>query len=578
MSRLSDEGSESMQAIKQRKVWDAIVIGSGMTGGWAAKELSEAGLEVLVLEAGRQIEPEDYEDHTPPWELEYRGLEDHRKATREQPIQTLCYACDEWGSKFFVNDHDEPYSVAPESQGFRYIRGRHVGGRSIMWGRQSYRWSDLDFEANARDGFGVDWPIRYADLAPAYDRVERFAGISGQREGNAQLPDGQFLPAMPLNCMEERSRERLMKAFGGSHLLTPARVAVLTERHNGRSACHYCGPCRRGCRTRSYFSSINATLPAAAATGRMTLRPHSVVAELIYDQERDRVRGVRVIDGQTKADMEFDGRIVFLCASAIESARLLLNSKSPRFSDGLANSSDQVGRNLMDHTFQVGASGRLDGLEDKYVRGRRPGGAYVPRFVNVDQNSKRDFLRGYGFQVGASRSSRWRSGVGTPDFGADWKSGLRGLTQWRMNFTGFGECLPNPDNRVTIDSKLVDKWGIPAPRFNVSFGENERAIREDIKKTAVEMLEAVGAHHITTYDRDPPPGFAIHEMGTARMGRDPKTSVLNQWCQSWDVPNLFISDGAAMASSACQNPSLTYMALTVRASGHAVAELKRGAI
>ena len=564
-----------MAYLQRRDVWDAIVVGSGITGGWAAKELTEAGLRTLVLEAGRSIDPErDYVEHVPPWDVPYRGLKDRSHLLARQPIQRLAGACDEWASKFFVDDLDNPYSVHEQGDEFRYIRGRQVGGRSIMWGRQSYRWSDLDFEANARDGFGIDWPIRYRDLAPWYDHVERFAGIAGRREGLAQLPDGEFQPAIAMNCMEERIREKLDVAFGGARKLTSARAAVLTRAMNGRRACHHCGPCRRGCATRSYFSSLNATLPAAEATGLLTVRPHSVVDQLIYDQQRDRLAGVHVIDGQTMRDETFYGRVVFLCASTLESARILLNSRSSRFSEGLANSSGQVGRNLMDHTFQVGAAGTLDGMTDKTVFGRRPNSCYLPRFVNLDGEGK-DYLRGFGYQCGASRGENWRGGWSRPGFGAEFKHSLRGLGPWRMRFAGFGECLPRSENAVDLDPELKDKWGIPALRIKMTFSENEMLIREDIKARAVEMLEAIGAKNVRPFDNGAYPGFAIHEMGTVRMGRDPKTSVLNGFNQAWDVPNLFVTDGSCMASSACQNPSLTYMALTARAANHAVELLQR---
>ncbi|REK11048.1 MAG: GMC family oxidoreductase [Acidobacteria bacterium] len=575
-------GAEQLDSELQSRIWDAVVIGSGITGGWAAKELCEAGLDVLVLEAGRQIVPErDYGEHVPDWELPFHGLEDRERMAREQPIQSLTGACDAITSKFFVNDLENPYTLGEGSDGplpFRWIRGRQVGGRSILWGRQSYRWSDLDFEANARDGHGVDWPIRYADLAPWYDHVERFAGIAGDAEGMAQLPDGQFLPAIPMNAMENAVRQRLDRAFGGARRLMPARVAVLTRHHNGRRACHYCGPCRRGCITRSYFSSNNATLPAAEATGRLTLRPHSVVRALEADDSGRRVGAVQVIDGVSEKPLRFRGRVVFLCASALESARILLNSRSERHPEGLANSSGQVGRNLMDHTFQVGARGDFPGeLNDRYMSGRRPNSCYLPRFVNVDAASTNpDFLRGYGFQCGAGRSENWSGGWNRPGFGADFKRSLRGRSDWGMGFTGFGECLPDERNRVEIDPQVVDRWGIPVLRITATFRDNEDRMRRDIQVKAAEMLEAAGAKNVRTYDRDSVPGFAIHEMGTARMGRDPKTSVLNAWNQSWDLPNLFVTDGAAMTSSACQNPSLTYMALTARACDHAVGLLRRG--
>ncbi|MCY3907546.1 MAG: GMC family oxidoreductase [Anaerolineaceae bacterium] len=570
-----------MVQIIERKTWDAIVIGSGITGGWAAKELTEKGLETLVLEAGPPVIPErDYSQHTPPWQMPYRGLRDRKHQAERQPIQSRAAACDEWSGRFFVDDIENPYSVGEGGQDFLWIRARIVGGRSLLWGRQSYRWSDLDFGANARDGYGTDWPIRYRDLAPWYDHVESFVGIAGQAENMPQLPDGQFLSPIAQTCMEEKIREDLDRAFGGTRRFTPARVAVLTKHHLGRRPCHYCGVCRRGCASRSYFSSLNATLPAAEATGRLTLRPNSVVRNLVYDADLDRVSGVHLLDAETMESIEVRGRVVFLCASTIESARILLNSATPRFSEGLANSSGQVGRNLMDHIFQVGANGNLEGLEDKTTFGRRPNSCYLPRFVNLDGDRaeatrEKDFLRGFGYQCGARRGTLWQGGIGQPGFGADYKASLRGLAPWRLGFTGFGENLPNPDNRVTIDPDLEDRWGVPAARITMSYGENETAMREAIQTRAAEMLEALGAKNIRTFNRNSLPGFAIHEMGTARMGRDPATSVLNGWCQSWDVPNLFVTDGAAMASSACQNPSLTYMALTARACDYAVRQMQR---
>jgi choline dehydrogenase-like flavoprotein len=554
------------------KVWDAIVVGSGISGGWAAKELTERGLEVLVLEAGPPIDPaRDYVEHVQAWEMPLRGYGDRKRMAVEQKEQSKCYACDEWGSKFFVNDVENPYSYDADKP-FSWIRGRHVGGRSIMWGRQVYRWSDLDFEANAKDGHGVDWPIRYADIAPWYDHVEKFIGVSGNPEGLSQLPDGQFLPPMQLRCAEEVVRDKLQAKWGRERVLTIGRCAILTRPHNGRAACHYCGPCERGCITHSYFSSNGSTLPAAAATGRMTLRPNSVVAEVLYDARRDRAKGVRVIDATTKRSMEFEGRIIFLCASALESARLLLNSKSPRWQTGLGNTSDQVGRNLMDHCFGAGAGGTMPGMLDKSYTGSRPNGVYIPRFRNVkDQHP--DFVRGYGFQGGAGRSG-W--GRGMDGFGAEFKNKL--ITErgpWTFGIGGWGECLPRSDNFVAIDPALKDKWGIPALKIQCTWSENELNILKDIQVTAAEMLEAAGAKDISTYDSKLAPGLCIHEMGTARMGRDPKTSVLNGNNQMHDVKNLFITDGACMTSSANQNPSITYMALTARAAAFAVDAMKR---
>ena len=555
-----------MAVLQSRADFDAIVVGSGMTGGWAAKELTELGLRTLVLEAGRPIVPEqDYVEHKPPWEMPFRGLGDRRATLARQSIQRNSVSFDELSHVFWTDDVDNPYST-PADRPFYWFRARQVGGKSIIWGRQVYRWSDLDFEANLRDGIAVDWPIRYADIAPWYDHVERFIGVSGQAEGLAHLPDGQFLPPMDLNCVERHIRQRMQERFGRERIMTIGRVANLTTQHNGRAPCHYCGPCQRGCITRSYFSSVNATLPAARATGRLTLRPYSIVRGLIYDARSNRVTGVRIVDAQTKTEREYTGKIVFLCASALESARIMLNS-------GVGNSSDQVGRNIMDHIKWGGGTGDFDGWSDRREIGERPNGIYVPRFRNVTARHP-DFIRGYGFQGAADRPG-WRSALRAPGIGAAFKQRLHDLGPWSMSFWGFGEMLPQADNRATIHPTLVDKWGIPSLHIDCRWGANDLAIHRDMNVTAAELLEAAGAKNIEHPNGPSTPGGTNHEMGTARMGRDPKTSVLNGWNQSWDVPNLFVTDGAAMTSSGCQNPSLTYMALTARACHHAVDLLKR---
>lgn len=558
----------------QSTTYDAIVVGSGIAGGWAAKELSEKGLRTLCLEAGRPIDPAiDYVEHVPAYERPFRGMGDRRHLERYQPVQRRCYACDEWSGKFFVNDLEHPYTT-PDDKPFAWIRGRQVGGRSIMWGRQCYRWSDLDFEANAREGVAVDWPIRYADIAPWYDHVERFVGLQGNPEGLPQLPDGQFQTPWPLNCAEARFRDAVRTRFGRERVVTNARVAILTRPLPGRQACHLCGTCERGCATFSYFNSVHCTLPAAQATGRFTLRPFSVVHSVMFDPRTRRATGVRVIDANTRQAIEFRARVVFLCASTLESARILLNSSTPEFPEGLANSSGELGRNLMDHIMGGGAFGTVPWLADRKAIGNRPGGFYVARFRNVTTKHG-DFVRGYGFQGRAFRDgwSRGQSGAG---FGADFKASLiRELGPWTFRVYGFGEHLPSPANRVTLDPTVVDAWGIPGLRVECAYDENAKRMLKDMVVTATEMLEAAGATDIRPIEENNPPGLVIHEMGTARMGRDPKTSVLNGWNQCWDVPNVFVTDGACMTSNGNQNPSITYMALTARAADRAVELLKR---
>jgi len=553
--------------------YDAIIVGSGITGGWAAKELTEKGMNVLLLEAGRTIIPEkDYVEHVPVWELKYRGWDKRAERAGTQPIQRECYyACDEYSNKFFVNDKENPYATEPGKK-FSWIRGRQVGGKSLTWGRQSYRWSDLDFEANLKEGVGVDWPIRYADIAPWYDYVEEFAGISGQAEGLPQLPDGKFLPPMEMTCVELDMRDALAKKFD-DRIMTIGRSAVLTRVHKGRAACHYCGVCHRGCITGSYFSSISSTLPAAYKTGKLTLRPYSVVHSLTFDPKTRKVSGVRVIDAQSRNTMEFKARIFFVNASALESTRILLNSTSPEFPNGLANSSGELGHNLMDHHMGAGASGAMPGHEDKMPFGNRPNGIYIPRFRNVKTKQK-DFLRGYGYQGGGSREG-WSRGMHMSGFGADFKNSLKKPGQWRMGIGGFGECLPNHDNYIDVQKDKLDAWGIPTIKINCAWGDNERAMSRDIAVQAAEMLAAAGAKEISVFQEMSPMGLAIHEMGTARMGRDPKTSVLNEHNQAHDVKNLFLTDGACMVSNSCVNPSLTYMALTARACDFAVSQIKK---
>jgi choline dehydrogenase-like flavoprotein len=556
--------------------FDAIVVGSGIAGGWAAKELCERGLRTLVLEAGGPVADSEFQEHVQPYEMPYRGLGDRRRANADQPVQSQSTGYDELSRKFFVNDRENPYTH-PDDAPFTWIRGRQVGGRSITWARQVYRWSDLDFEANLRDGHGNDWPIRYAELAPWYSHVERFIGVSGAAEGLAHLPDSEFLPPMALVETESVARSNLQRAFGGQRLLTIGRTAVITQNHNGRIACHYCGPCHRGCSTHSYFSSLGSTLPAAAATGRMTLRPQSVVAEVLYDVDSRRARGVRVIDAVTNEQQEFTARIVFLCASTIESTRILLNSRGEFAATSLGNAEGLLGRYLMDHHCGSGAEGTMKGYSQRRVHIHRPNGFYIPRFRNVGSETS-GFLRGFGAQ-GSSLQPGWRRGQTEAGYGAGFKrSLLEDAGEWRLSASGFGETLPHADNRVTLDTTVTDKWGLRAARIDMRWRDNERAMSRDMGSSLAETFEAAGCTDIKTFNYMPAPGFSVHEMGGARMGRTAKDGVLNEWNQLWEAPNLFVTDGACMASSACQNPSLTYMALTARAAAHAVDELNRRAL
>lgn len=554
--------------------YDAIVVGSGISGGWAAKELTEKGLKVLLLERGRNVE--HIKDYTTamkkPWEFEHRGkITEAQKETH--PVQKRDYPYTEFNESFWVNDHDCPYT---EVKRFDWYRGFHVGGKSLMWGRQSYRFSDLNFEDNLKDGHGVDWPIRYKDLAPWYDYVEKFAGISGQVENWPALPDGQFLPPMEMNCVEKDVKKRIEAKWNKSRIMTIGRTANLTVPHGGRGQCQYRNLCSRGCPFGAYFSTQSSTLPAAVATGNLTLRPFSLVNTIIYDKETQKAKGVVVIDSETKETIEYFAKIVFVNGSTLGSTFLLLNSVSDEHPNGLGNASGELGHNLMDHHFRCGASGRAEGFDDKYTYGRRANGIYIPRYQNMN-GEKRDYVRGFGYQGGANRGN-WHADVAEMAFGGDFKDQMTVPGAWTMGLGGFGESLPHHENRVYIDKTKKDKWGQPVLAIDCEFKDNERKMRVDMMNDAAEMLEAAGMKDVSTYDNGSAPGMAIHEMGTARMGHDPKTSVLNKWNQMHEVKNVFVTDGSCMASAACQNPSLTYMALTARACDFAVKELKKGNI
>ncbi len=559
---------------KRENTYDAIVVGSGISGGWAAKELTEKGLKVLMVDRGRNVE--HVKDYTTaqlmPWQSKYNGRLTH--AQREShPYLNRDYPYNEFTESFWFNDMDAPYA---ENKRFDWYRPNIVGGKSIMWGRQSYRLSPMDFESNLKEGIGVDWPIRYNELAPWYDYVEKFAGISGQKEGLEQLPDGQFLPPMEFNCVEKHVAKRIRDNFEG-RLMTIGRVANLTQSIHGRASCQYRNLCNRGCPYGAYFSTQSSTLPAAMKTGNLTLRPYSIVNAVMYDEQKQRATGVRIIDAQTNETTEFYAKVVFLCASTLSSTHILLNSMSARFPNGLGNDSGVIGHNLMDHHFRCGASGSAEGLgyDDQYYFGRRANGIYIPRFRNVGKD-RRDYFRGFGYQGGAGRGAGWQRAVAELGFGADFKDKAAELGPWTFGMTGFGECLPYHQNKVTLNKEKLDKWGQPTLTIDCEFKENEKMMRKDMMNDAAEMLEAAGLKDVKTYDNGSFPGMAIHELGTARMGRDPKTSALNGNNQMWNVKNVFVTDGASMTSAACQNPSLTYMALTARACDFAINEMKKG--
>jgi choline dehydrogenase-like flavoprotein len=551
---------------KANNTYDAIVVGSGISGGWAAKELCEKGLKVLMLDRGRNVVHGDYPTATKaPWEFPHRlhlSEEDKKKSY----VQARHYSYREDNKHFYINDQQNPYE---ETKRFDWIRGDVVGGRSLLWARACYRWSDLDFEANKHDGHGVDWPIRYKDIAPWYDYVESFIGVSGNADGVPQLPDGKFQPPFEMNCVEKVFKQKIESKFPERNVIM-GRTANLTKPVQGRGQCQARDLCHRGCPYGAYFSTNASTIPAAYATGKLTVRPYSLVNRILYDEKKQKATGVEIIDMQSDKEEIFYARLIFINAATIATTFILLHSTSGRFPNGFGNVSDQVGRNLMDHHKGLSINADVEGFEDSYYYGRRPTGIFIPRFRNI-KDQRTDFLRGYFFGAAASRSPQQQDAA----LGAELKEILTEPGGWKMGMWSFGECLPYPENRVTLNNDKKDKWGRPLIAIDCEFKENEKAMHADMAVAGKEILEGAGFKNVSVEGNISFPGNANHEMGTARMGNDPKTSVLNKFNQMHEVPNVFISDGSGMVSSSCVNPSLTYMALTARACDYAVKEMKK---
>lgn len=575
---------KNIYIVKSKEIYDAIVVGSGISGGWAAKELTEKGLKTLMVERGRPVEHrKDYVgEGIKPWQMPFRGKIENSIVDEQHYVQKKCYAFNDATKHFFGNDKDYPYST-PKDKPFEWIRGNQLGGKSLLWHRQSYRWSEHDFTANARDGHGVDWPIRYKDIEKWYDHVELHAGISGSVENLEILPDSKFLPPFEMNAVEKEMKARIEKKWKTRKLIMgrTAHLSVPASHHTaqGRIQCQARNECQKGCSFGAYFSTQSSTLPAALATNNLSIATNSIVHSVIYDPKTNRATGVRVIDAETMETREYYAKVIFLCASTLGTTQIMLNSVSESFPTGIANSSGALGHYLMDHLYGAGASGRVEGFTDEYYSGRRPTGLVMPRFTNYSEMNP-NFLRGYQLTGSAMRQG-WDTFTQTDGFGADYKNNIRSAGSWIFSLGGSGEMLPRYENQVSLHPTLKDKWGMPQLHIECELTENDWKMFENIADTAAEILEAIGVKDVKKKidaKHGWAPGLAIHEMGTARMGKDPKTSVLNGWNQAHDVPNLFVTDGSSMSSCASQNPSLTYMALTARAADYAVQQLKLGKI
>ena len=555
--------------------YDAIVVGSGASGGWVAKELCESGLCVLMLEAGPpRVPTKDFTEHVWPYQLKYRGFGNQRALLENQPVQRLCYACDEYSHQFFINDHEHPYTT-PADKPFMWIRGRQVGGKTFCWARESYRYSDYEFKAASRDGYGEDWPFSYKDLEPYYDKVESYIGVSASRENLEQMPDGQFLPPMNLSCGSRLAKKVIEEKFGWR--VMPDRVANLTVPHRGRPACHYCDACQRGCYTASYFNSPSVTLPAAARTGRFKLISDVVVSHVVMDPDEAGARGVYAIDRVTRAHREFRAKVVVLAASTLESTRILLNSRTSRFPQGIGNSQGVLGRYLMDHFTVEGAGGVIASLKSsKREPIGNPAGFLIAKYANTDGHRNPNFLRGYRFDGSASQE-QYGQAFGLPGFGVEWRRRVREDVPYYCNIEAQGECLPRADNYVELDPEVKDAWGISVLRIHASYGENEQAQAKAMRQDIMNIVDALKlenprmpSNELSIFGKN------IHETGTARMGADPKKSVLDAYNRVRDANNVFVTDGAAFVTQGCYEPTLTIMAVSCRAANYIAEEFRRG--